>query len=89
MVDRTSNTVFYTKGLPGIIFFKSNASDGDSFKIPHGVGEEVHCGTTDDDDAIASGSVSGSTITLGLIDDAGSAVGADADIVGYVILKTQ
>ncbi len=89
MVDRTSNTIFYTKAIPGIIFFKTNASDGDTFKVPHGVAEGANCSTTDNDDVIASAVCSGSQVTIGLIDDAGSAETNDSDIVGFVILKTQ
>lgn len=89
MVDRTSNTIFYTKGMPGIIWFKTNASNGDTFLIPHGVAEEAFGSSSGDNDAIATFTALGSKVTISLIDDAGSAVSADADIIGNVILKTQ
>lgn len=89
MVDRTSNTIFYTKSLPGIIYFKTNASNGDTFLIPYGVAEEAFGSSSGDDDAIATFTATGSKVTVSLIDDAGAAVTADADIIGSVILKTQ
>ena len=89
MTDRTSNTVFYPKCTPGLIFFKTNASDGDSFIIPYGQAEEAVCTSTDDNDEIATGVCSGSTVTIGLINDDGNAAGTDHDISGIVFLKSQ
>lgn len=90
MADRTSNTSFYATCIPGRIAFKSNASDGDSFILPFGVGKVVlglQC--EDDDDAIPSATVSGSTVTFNLVDDAGADIGTDTDICGEVLLGTQ
>lgn len=90
MADRTSNTIFYPSINPERLAFKANASDGDTITIPFGVPEAVlGINSEDDNDAIATASVSGGTITFGLIDDAGSAVGTDTDLVGEVKLKTQ
>lgn len=90
IADRTSNTTFVTSTDPSRITFRSNASDGDTITIPYGVPERiVGINAEDDNDAIASASVSGGTITFGLIDDAGSAVGTDTDLVGDVILRNQ
>ena len=90
MADRTSNTTFYPTNDPLKLEFKCNASNADTFTIPFGVPTAVlGINSEDDDDAIASASVSGGTITLGLVDDAGAAVTADTDLVGTVILKSQ
>ena len=90
MVDRTSNTTFLPSIHPDRIPFRSNASDGDTFTIPFGQGLAVlGMNSEDDNDAIATATVSGSVVTLGLIDDAGSAVGTDTDIVGEVVLTSQ
>lgn len=90
IVDRTSNTTFYPSTNPDRIAFKANASNDDTIIIPYGVPEAVlGINAEDNDDVIASASVSGGTITFGLIDDAGSAEGNDSDLVGEVILKKQ
>ena len=90
MADRTTNTTFYNSTLPDRIAFKTNASDGDTFDIPFGAGLIVlGMNSEDNDDTIASSTVSGKTVTLGLIDDAGSAEGTDTDINGEVILTSQ
>lgn len=90
MADRTSNTVFFPSTNPTKIDFRSNASDGDTITIPFGVPDAVlGMNSEDDNDAIATASISGGTITFGLIDDAGSAVAVDTDIVGTVRIKTQ
>ena len=90
MVDRTSNTVYFVSTVPDRIGFRANASDGDTFDVPYGAGNAVlgpHA--EDDNNAHASATVSGKTITLGLIDDAGAAVTADTDIIGEVLLTSQ
>jgi hypothetical protein len=89
MADRTSNTTFYPGTDPALIHFKTNASDADTFTLPYGVAVEAVCASTDDDDEIATGVCSGSTVTIGLVDDAGSAVATDRDLAGYVILRNQ
>lgn len=90
MADRTSNTTFFVSTNPDRIAFRSNASDGDTFDIPYGAGTAVlGMNAEDDNDAIPSATVSGKTVTLGLIDDAGSAVSTDTDIVGEVLLQSQ
>ena len=89
MADVSSATTFYEKGIPGMILFKTAASDGDYFKLPYGVAVEAICSSTDDDDEIATAVCSGSTVTIGLIDDEGNAQSSDHDIVGCVILKNQ
>lgn len=89
MADRTSNTTFYTKGIPGIIFFKANLENGDYIKIPYGVAEEAIANGSDDVDALATCICSGSRVTFTCTDDAGTAVTVDTDFIGHVILKTQ
>lgn len=90
MVDRTSNTKFLGSTKPDEITFKANASNDDTITIPFGVPYAVKgINAEDDDDAIASASVSGGTITFGLVDDAGAAVTVDTDLVGTIILKQQ
>lgn len=89
MADRTSNTVFYTKGLPGIIWFKANLENGDYFILPHGVAEEAMAAASDDNDVIATCVCAGSKVTIALINDEGSGVATDQDIIGHAILKTQ
>lgn len=90
MADRTSNTTFYPSADPLTIPFKANASDNDTITIPYGVPSMVNgMNAEDDDDAIPSASVSGGTITFGLIDDAGASVTGDTDIVGEIVLKSQ
>ena len=89
MGDVTSATVFYPGTDPTIMHFKTAASDGDYFLIPFGQAVEAVCASTDDDDEIATGVCSGSTVTIGLIDDAGAASGTDHDIAGYVVLRQQ
>ena len=67
MADRTSNTTFYPSTNPVEIPFKANASDNDTMTIPYGVPEAVlGINAEDDDDAIASASVSGGTVTYDL-----------------------
>ena len=90
MVDRTANTTFFVSTFPDRIAFRSSASDGDTFTMPYGGGAYVlGMNSEDDNNAIATATVSGSVVTFGLIDDAGSAVGTDTDIVGEVVLTTQ
>lgn len=90
MADRTANTVFFPSIDPTAMRFRANASDGDTITIPFGVPDAVlGMNSEDDNDAIATASISGGTITFGLIDDAGSAVGTDTDIVGTVKLRAQ
>lgn len=90
MVDRTSNTTFYPSNDPAAIPFKANASNDDTIIIPHGIPTAVKgINVEDDDDAIASASVSGGTITFGLVDDEGAAITGDTDLVGEIILKQQ
>lgn len=90
MVDRTANTTFFVSTFPDRIAFRANASDGDTFDVPYGAGNYVlGMNAEDDNDAIPSATVSGKTVTLGLIDDAGAAVGTDTDIIGEVVLTTQ
>lgn len=90
IADRTSNTVFFPGSNPLEIGFRSNASDNDTFTVPYGVPDRVvGCNAEDNDDDIASASVSGGTVTLGLVDDAGSSDTADTDIVGFIILRNQ
>jgi hypothetical protein len=90
MADRTSNTTFYPSVDPLRIDFKANASNGDTITIPYGVPEAVlGINAEDDNDAIASASVSGGTITFNLVDDAGANVTSDTDLVGTVLLKAQ
>jgi len=90
MADRTSNTVFFVSTFPDRIGFRSNASDGDTFSLPYGGAFAVlGMNSEDDNNAIATATVSGSVVTLGLIDDAGAAVGTDTDIVGEVVLTSQ
>ncbi len=90
MVDRTSNTIFYPSTEPNRIPFKTNASNGDTFLIPYGIPEAVEgLNAEDDSDAIASASVSGGAVQIGLVDDAGANITADTDIVGAVIIKSQ
>ncbi len=90
MVDRTSNTIFYPSTDPIRIPFKTNASNADTFLVPHGVLEAVEgMNAEDDNDAIVSASVSGSEVTIGLVDDAGSNITADTDIVGTALIRSQ
>ena len=90
MVDRTANTTYLVSTNPDRIAFRANASDGDTFDIPYGAGNAVlGMNAEDDNDAIPSATVSGKTVTLGLIDDAGAAVTADTDIIGEVVLTSQ
>lgn len=90
MVDRTGNTTFFVSTFPDRIGFRSNLSDGDTFTIPYGGAFAVYgMNSEDDNDAIPSATVSGSVVTLGLIDDAGAAVTVDTDIVGEVALTSQ
>ena len=90
MADRTTNTTFFPSVVPNRLAFRSNASDGDTFTMPFGTGSAViGLNAEDDNDAIASATVSGSVVTFGLIDDAGSAIGTDTDIIGEVILVQQ
>lgn len=89
MADRTSNTQFYTKGIPGIIFFKANLENGDYITIPYGVAEEAIANGSDDTDALATCICSGSRVTFSCVNNANSAVTVDTDFIGHVILKTQ
>lgn len=90
MADRTANTIFFPSNNPARIGFRSNASDADTITIPFGVPDAViGINSEDDNDAIATASVSGGTITFGLIDDAGSAVGTDTDLIGEIALRQQ
>ena len=90
MVDRTSNTVYFVSTHPDRIAFRASASNADTFDIPYGAGLAVlgpHA--EDDNNAHASATVSGKTVTLGLIDDANAAVDVDTDIIGEVLLTLQ
>ena len=90
MVDRTSNTTFFNSTLPDRVAFRTNASDGDTFDIPFGAGLVVlGMNAEDNDDVMPSATVSGKTVTLGLVDDGGSADTADTDIIGEVLLAIQ
>lgn len=90
MADRTANTVFFPSTDPLRISFRSNASDGDTITIPYGVPNRVvGINAEDDNDAIASASASGGTITFGLIDDAGAAVTVDTDLIGDILIANQ
>ncbi len=90
IVDQTSNTVFFPNSDPNKITFKTNASNGDTFLIPHGIPEAVEgLNAEDDSNAIASASISGGAIQIGLVDDAGANVTADTDIIGTVNLRSQ
>jgi len=90
MADRTANTTYFVSTNPDRIAFRANASDADTFDIPYGAGSFVlGMNAEDDNDAIPSATVSGKTVTLGLIDDAGVAVTVDTDIIGEVVLTSQ
>lgn len=90
MADRTSNTTFFPTSDPIRLAFRSNASNADTFSVPFGQGISVNgMNAEDDSDAIASATVSGSVVTIGLVDDAGSNVSADTDICGEIVLKSQ
>lgn len=89
MVDRTSNTVFYPSTEPLKILFKTNAQDNDFFKIPYGVSVEAFGSSTDTDDEIATFVCSGSKVTVGIVDDGGSGISSNRDLVGEVILRSQ
>jgi len=89
MVDVTSATVFYPSNNPIEIRGKASASDGDSWIIPYGQLLNCIVNPEDDDDAIATATVSGSTVSLNLTDDAGANVTADTDINFIATLRTQ
>jgi len=90
MADRTTNTTFFPSTEPVKISFRSNASNADTITIPYGVPEAVlGINSEDDDDVIPSASVSGGTITFSLVDDTGTAITVDTDLVGTILLKTQ
>ena len=90
MVDVTSATVFYPSTNPDRIAFKATASDNDTILIPYGIPIAViGVNAEDDDNAIASASISGGSILFGLISDSGGAISADTDLVGEIILKAQ
>lgn len=89
MTDRTSNTEFFTKGVPGIIFFKANLENGDYIKIPYGVAVEAIANGSDDVDALATIICAGSKLTFSCVNNGNTAITVDTDFVGYVVLKTQ
>jgi len=89
MVDRTSNTTFYPSTDPNVIRGVTNASDNDSFTIPYGKLVDCFVSNQDDDDIIVSADVSGITVTLGCINDGGTAHNTDFDIVFEAILTDQ
>ena len=89
MVDRTSSTVFNRSCDPTKITGKTNASNDDSFVVPYGTLVSCMVCDEDNDDAIATASVSGSTVTLGLVDDEGAAIVADEDINFIAEVKYQ
>jgi hypothetical protein len=89
MVDRTTNTSFYPSSDPSVVWGKSSASNGDHWIVKNGTLESCMVQAEDDDDAIATASVSGSTITLALTDDAGANITGDTDIVFVARLKNQ
>ncbi len=91
MADRTSNTTFYTSNDPTVIRGVINGEDGDTILLPHGLAVDVMVSSQDKDDAIVSADVVSNLITLGCVDDAGSAIsgGNDFDIVFKAILKAQ
>ncbi len=89
MVDRTSNTAFYPSMDPSIIKGVVNASNNDTFLIPYGVLTDCMVSSQDDDNAIVSADTSGSKVTLGCVNDSGSAIGTKFDIVFEAIIKAQ
>lgn len=90
IVDRTSNTTFFDSVHPDRIAFKSSISNADTFTIPFGQGSLVlGLNAEDDTNATAGATVSGSVVTINLRDDADSAITADTDIIGEVILVSQ
>lgn len=48
------------------------AANGDTFSIPYGKVHTVQLTSTGDNDAIVGATVSGSTVTVSAVDDAGS-----------------
>jgi hypothetical protein len=89
MADRTSSTTFFKSCDPTTISGVTNASDGDSFVVPYGTLSECLVGESGDNDAIPSATASGSTVTLGLVDDEGAAVNVDTDIIFTAFIKVQ
>ena len=90
MVDRTSNTAFFPSTVPNKIGFRSNASNADTFTVPFGQLQAVlGMNAEDDTNALASATVSGSVVTIGLRDDTDSAITADTDVIGEVLLREQ
>ena len=90
MADRTANTTFQPSTDPLRISFRSNASNLDTITIPYGVPDKVvGINSEDDDDVIPSAVVSGGTITFSLVDDAGTSITVDTDLVGTVLLRRQ
>jgi len=82
MVDRTTNTTFDGAGSDvTFITGVTNASDNDTFVVPRKI-KTIVLQSSGDDDGIATAAISsdGMTVTIGLIDDAGSAIGTDADL---------
>lgn len=90
MVDRTTNTTFFVSTVPDKITFRSNLSNADTFTLPYGGAFAVlGLNSEDDTNALATATVSGSVVTLGLRDDTNAAVDVDTDIVGEVLLTSQ
>ena len=90
MADRTANTVFFNSINPDRISFRSNASAADTITLPYGQALAVFgMNPEDDDDVIPTATVSGSVITFALVDDAGTSITVDTDLIGEVLLVSQ
>ena len=88
--NRTSNITWYPNTDPTILRGRITAYDNDWFFLPIGAPEQVMVSSQDDDDAIVSADVSGGKVTLGAMDDTGSAIDVTRfDMVIRVILKAQ
>lgn len=79
----------YPSSDPSVIMGHVGAGNGDTWTIPYGVLESCIVNSEDDDDAIATASVSGSIVTLGLTDDAGADVSGTPDINFIARLRNQ
>jgi hypothetical protein len=89
MADRTTSTIFYPSCDPTVVYGKVNGSNDDYFTLPYGQLANCVVNAEDDDDAICTATVSGSTVTLNLTDDAAADITADTDINFIAKLRTQ
>jgi hypothetical protein len=92
MADRTSRTEFYPAEDPTVIMGKTNASNNDTFSLDSGNIDVCLINAEDDIDAIATAAPTTtgcSEITIGLTDDAGSAIDTDTDLNFMIKIKTQ